>query len=245
MRSLGFHLLAVLVLATAVRPACCGGAAPGATQAGAGVVLGIGTAALSPVIDNPYVSFAVIQRAVFEGEEPDDERGGKVHVRTECTVRQSPETVAGVQVTVVEVADFEAGELVEKTLDYYAQDSTGVVYYIGEKVDDIERGKVVGHGGQWLAGRKGARAGVFMPAAPQVGDAFEQERAPGVAQDRSKVVATHSSVTVPAGTFADCIELEDFDPIGKTTQRKICCRGVGLVREIFPGGISVDLFQVD
>lgn len=239
MRVTTLRFMALLFCAAAI-PAVCSGGEPGA-----GARLGVDPATLSALIDNPYVAFALVKRAVYEGEEIDAESGEKVHVRMECTVRQSPETVAKVKVTVVEVADFEAGELVEKTLDYYAQDSTGVVYYIGERVDDLEDGKVVGHGGQWLAGEKGALAGVFMPAHPQVGDVFEQERAPGVAEDRSKVVATHASVTVPAGKFADCIELEDFDPIGKTSQRKICCRGIGLVREIFPDGTAVDLIRIE
>jgi hypothetical protein len=84
-----------------------------------------------------------------------------------------------------------------------------------------------------------------MPASPKPGDVFEQERAPGVAEDRSKVVAAVSKATVAAGTFEDCIEVEDFDPIGKTKQRKIYCRGVGLVKEIFAGGGSIELIELD
>ena len=102
-----------------------------------------------------------------------------------------------------------------------------------------------GHGGQWIAGEKGARPGVYMPASPKVGEFFEQEQAPGVAQDRSKVLAKVASVTVPAGTFEDCIEVEDYDPIGKTTQRKIYCRGVGLVQEVFGKGVSIDLIELE
>ncbi len=193
--------------------------------------LGVDVATLSPVIDNPYVAFASLKRAVYEGKERDLETGKTVKVRVEVTVRDTAETVAGVKVTVVEVRDYDDGELVEETLDYYAQDSAGVVYYIGERVDDVEGGQVVGHEGQWMAGEQGARVGVFMPATPQVGAVFEQERAPGVAEDRSKVVAVGKAVKVAAGTFKECIETEDFDPIGKTTMRKIYCRGVGLVRE--------------
>ena len=82
--------------------------------------------------------------------------------------------------------EFEDGELVERTADYFAQDGKGRVWYFGERVDDIENGKVVGHEGQWLAGKNGAKPGLFMPAKPRVGQVFEQERAPGVAEDRSR-----------------------------------------------------------
>jgi hypothetical protein len=207
--------------------------------------LGVEVSELSPVIANPYVAFASMKRAVFEGEELDTETGEAVEIRVEVTVRDVHATVAGVEVTVVEVSDFEDGELVEKTEDYYAQHRSGSVYYIGEKVDDYDDGEIVSHGGQWRAGEDGARAGMFMPAAPKVGDVFETERAPGVAEDRSKVVAAGTTVTVPAGTYKDCIETEDFDPIGKTSQRKCYCRGVGLVQEIFGEGKSLQLVELE
>ena len=217
------------------------GSAPAA--ASAKVDIGVDAARLSPVVDNPYVNFAAIQRAVYEGEEIED--GETVKVRIEAIVRDTPATIAGVQVTVVQVSDFDNGELVEKTEDYYAQHESGVVYYLGERVDDYEDGKIIGHGGQWIAGEGGGQVGLFMPVAPKVGDVFEQERTPGVAMDRSTVIATGTTVTVPAGTFTDCMEVEDFDPIGKTTQRKVYCRGVGLVREILGEGSTIDLIELE
>jgi hypothetical protein len=84
-----------------------------------------------------------------------------------------------------------------------------------------------------------------MPAAPRVGDAFEQERAPGVAEDRSTVIETGLSVTVPAGSFSDCIETEDVDPLGGGTEHKVYCRGVGLVRETTSAGENLDLTELE
>jgi hypothetical protein len=214
-----------------------------AAKAAAG--LGVDIDKLSPVVDNPWVALAGRKRAVYAGTEKDADTGEIVKVRMEAVVRDKPETVAGAKVTVVEVSDFDGDELVEKTRDYYAQDTSGVVYYMGEHVDDYEEGKVSGHGGQWVAGEKGAKAGVFMPAAPEVGDEFAQEQAPGIAQDRSRVLAKLGAVTVPAGKFEDCIEVEDYDPIGKTKQKKIYCRGVGLVREVFGEGYSIDLIELE
>lgn len=205
--------------------------------------LGVEASALTPRVDHPYVAFAAVPRAVYEGEEVDPETGETLGLRVESTVRDRTATVAGVEVTVVEVLDHEDGELVEETEDYYAQHRSGTVYYLGERVDEFEGGELVGHGGQWLAGRDGARAGVFMPAAPKVGDVFEQEQAPGLAEDRSTVVAVGVSVTVPAGTFDECIETEDLDPIDDVTEHKFYCSGVGLVREVFPAGGSLDLIE--
>jgi hypothetical protein len=125
--------------------------------------LGVEVAQLSPVVDNPYVAFASVRRAVYEGEEVDAETDERIGIRVESIVRDTPMTIAGVEVTVVEVTDFADGELVEKTEDYYAQDRrSGIVYYMGERVDDYEDGRI-SHGGQWLAGENGNLAGVFMP----------------------------------------------------------------------------------
>jgi hypothetical protein len=81
-----------------------------------------------------------------------------------------------------------------------------------------------------------------MPAEPKVGDAFEQERAPGVAEDQSKVVAEGLEVRTPAGTFSDCIKTEDYAPLDDVTEFKFYCPDVGLVREEPPGG-RLDLIE--
>jgi hypothetical protein len=207
--------------------------------------LGVDASRLSPVVDNPFIAFSAVRRTVLEGEEIDAETGEPFEVRVESSVRDETTKVAGIEVTVVDVSDFEDGELVEQTEDYYAQHESGDVYYIGERVDDYEGGEIVGHEGQWLSGKDGALAGLFMPADPQEGDEFEQERAPGVAEDSSRVLATGVSVTVPAGKFDDCIETEDVDPISGAKQNKFYCRGVGLVREVFPDGGSIDLIEFE
>jgi len=144
----------------------------------------------------------------------------------------------------VEVKEFEDGELTEITKDYYAQHKDGAVYYFGERVDEYRDGKVVGHGGQWLAGEGQNQPGVFMPAEPNIGDEFEQEKAPGIAEDRSKVIAVDQTVETPAETDAGCIKTEDYSPIDKVTESKFYCPDVGLVREEFPGGF-LDLVSME
>ncbi len=193
-------------------------------------------------IDNPLSPFSSLKPKVFEGEERDVETGEVIRIRIESTVLPQTDTVAGVQVIVVEEKDFEDGELVERTLDYFAQHKDGSVYYFGERVDDYEEGEVVGHKGQWLAGEGKNRPGVFMPAQLVVGAMFEQEQAPGVAEDSSKVIATGQTVTTPAGTFTGCIKTEDFSPLDNTTEHKHYCPGVGLVREE-PSGGFIDLIS--
>ncbi len=205
-------------------------------------VTSVDPASFQAEVDNPFFPLIFGQSQVYEGEESDAETGETIELRIESTVLSETDIVAGVEVTVVEVKDFEDGELVESTLDYYAQHEDGTVYYLGETVDEYEDGEIVGHGGQWLAGEGDNQAGVFMPAEPQVGDEFEQERAPGVAEDQSKVVAVDEAATTAAGSFSGCIKTEDFDPLDDVTEFKYYCPDVGLVREEPPDGF-VDLIS--
>jgi hypothetical protein len=179
----------------------------------------------SAKVDHPLVPLTSVRRTVFEGREGDTE------LRVVSRVLEKTRRVAGVRVAIVDVREFEDGELVEHTRDFFAQDGKGRVWYFGERVDDIENGKVVGHEGQWFAGKNGAKPGLFMPAKPKVGKVFEQERAPGVAEDRSKIVAVGLDLTTAAGQFDRCIKTRDYAPLDRTTEFKFYCAGVGLVRE--------------
>lgn len=197
------------------------------TEAGAGE---LDPSRYSPKVTHPLVALSTVRFKVFEGRER-NRAGESVDIRSVVRVLDKTTRVAGVRVAIVDVKEYEDGELVEHTLDYYAQRDDGSVWYFGERVDDIEDGMIVGHDGQWFAGRNGAKPGLFMPAAVRVGQAFEQERAPGIAEDRSTVVAVDRTVKTPAGTFRNCIKTRDVAPLDKKTERKFYCRGVGLVRE--------------
>lgn len=193
--------------------------------------IGVDPSALSPTVSHPHLALSTLKRAVFTGKERDPDTGASSKVRMEMTVRDTSVTVAGIAATVVDVAEFSDGQLVERARDFFAQHTSGDVYYVGEESDDYEGGKIVGHEGQWVLGMNGAKAGVGMPAGVKIGDAFESERVPGVAVGRSKVLSTSRTIKVLAGTFKDCVEVEVYDTIDKSTLRRWYCPGVGLVKE--------------
>jgi hypothetical protein len=196
----------------------------------------INPADFQATVDNPFFPLASLGPKVFEGDEPAPDTGEVIKTRLESTVLPETDVVAGVEVTVLQEKDYENGELVESTLDYFAQHRDGSVYYFGERVDELERGKVVSHEGQWLADEGQNQPGVFMPAKPAQGQTFEQEKAPGVAEDRSRVVDVNQTVRTAAGSFTGCIRTEDFSPLENVTEFKYYCPGVGLVREEPPEG---------
>jgi hypothetical protein len=228
--------VSLVILASA-----CGGNGDGETGAGEPKAGGDRPAAIDPAdfraeVDHPLHPLSSLRFTVFEGNKRDPETGETARIRVETRVLRKPGRVAGVPVTVVEVREYEGGELVEHTRDYYAQHRDGSVWYFGERVDDYEGGKIVGHEGQWLAGEGNARPGLFVPAEPKVGQAFRQERKPGVAVDRATVVAVGLNVSTPAGEFSDCVKTRDFAPLDKITEFKYRCPGVGIVREDQEGG---------
>src|SRR5262249_46702791 len=109
---------------------------------------------------------------------------------------------------------------------------TNSVYYFGEEVDLYEDGKVVGHEGAWLSGEKGARFGLMMPGTPLLGARYYQELAPKAGMDRVEILSVNETVETPAGTFKNCIKVEETTPLEPGSKEiKYYAPGVGLVKD--------------
>ena len=166
------------------------------------------------------------------GEESTD--GETVELAVTITVLAETETVDGVVTRVVEESESEDGELVEISRNFFAVcRETGDVWYFGEEVDIYEGGEVVSHGGAWRAGVDGARPGILVPGSPLAGARFYQEIAPGVAEDRSEVLETAGTESVPAGEFEGVLRTLDtnaLDPSGPG-DLKVYAPGVGLIAD--------------
>lgn len=175
-------------------------------------------------VDNPFFPLPVGHRLVLEGSE----QGQDVLVR--ITVLDETEVVAGVETRVVEEYEEIGGRPVEVSRNFFAQAADNTVCYFGEEVDMLDAsGNVTSHQGAWRAGDDGAQPGIFMPAAPEVGQAYQQEIAPGVAEDQAQVTALGEATTVPAGSFDDTVTMVDLDPLGGGRDTKVYARAVGLV----------------
>ena len=181
-------------------------------------------------ITNPWLPLASVKQNILEGKE-----GGKA-LRVERTARPDLRKVfkAGrqtVETLAVEDREFEDGQLAEVTLDYFAQGDDGAVYYLGEDVDEYKEGKVVGHGGAWLYGKDAKSPGILMPTSPKIGDKFKAEDVLGITTEDDEVVSDSETVTVPAGTYRNCLKVKELLSDGKT-EYKYYARGVGCVKEV-------------
>jgi hypothetical protein len=157
-------------------------------------------------------------------------------------------TVVILGVTCVEVHDrvFDNGELIEDTLDWFAQDTAGNVWYFGENTHELEDGLIVSLHGQWKAGEDGARPGIVMKASPQMGDFYRQEFLLGTAEDLAEVTGLNETVDVPAGHFVSCLKFRETTPIEPdAAEDKYYAPGIGLVLETDAAGVpGLQLVQV-
>lgn len=176
----------------------------------------------SSTITNPYFPAAVGNQWILDGTD----QGKAVHL--EITALNSTDVVAGVTTQVIEERETLDGALVEVSRNFFAQTQDGTVCYYGEDVDIYEGGVVTSHEGQWRAGVSGALPGILMPASPAVGQAFVQEIAPGIAQDRVEILAAGESVTVPYGTFTNTIRFRETSPLEPGVKStKVYVQGLG------------------
>ena len=175
-----------------------------------------------------------MKQDILEGTE-----GGK-KIRIERTIlpnKHKTFKIGGqtIDALVMEDREFKNGALEEVTLDYFAQDDEGTVYYLGEDVDEYENGKVKGHSGAWLLGKDTKNPGVIIPAHPKVGDKFKSEDVNKEIHEDDEVVAVGETVSVPAGTYENCVKVKEVLADGET-EFKFYAPGVGVVREVPAGG---------
>ncbi len=179
-------------------------------------------------ITNPYFPLQVGNEWTYRGETEDGVE------TTVVTVLDETKVIAGVTCVVVRDIVKLDGVPVEDTLDWYAQDQDGNVWYFGEiAVNYDEDGDITDVDGSWQAGKDGALPGIVMPAAPQVGDVYRQEFYAGEAEDYARVLETDGTASVPFGSFTNCVVTFDGNPMEPDHQEhKTYASGVGTVLEL-------------
>lgn len=179
-------------------------------------------------IDNRYLPLIPGATYIYKGLED----GEKEHNIVEIT--HETRTIIGVETVVVrDTVTDRRGRLIEQTLDWFAQDEAGNVWYLGEDSKDYENGQVVSSEGSWEAGVDGAQPGIVMEANPQVGDAYLQECAPGVAEDAAEVRQRKHRVKTHSGTFGHTLLTRETNALEPgVAEEKAYAQCVGLVHVV-------------
>lgn len=184
-------------------------------------------------IDNPYFPLTPGTIRTYSGSK---EEGGEIETESnDLFVTFETKTIKDVQTTVVRDTAYNDGVLVEDTLDWYAQDSDGNVWYLGEiaynyRYDDEGVYTSTDTDGSWTAGKGGAKPGWIMPAQPEVGVSYYQEFARGIAEDEGRVEAVDEEVTIALDTYNDVLKTLDTTALEPTAREfKYYAPGVGQV----------------
>jgi hypothetical protein len=177
-------------------------------------------------VDNPLWPLRPGTAYHYEGV-----RGTTPQTDDEVVLRRK-KRILGIEATIVRDTVRERGRPVERTLDYYAQDKQGNVWYLGEDSFEREHGRFVRASDSWLSGVDGAKPGIIMPAHPRPGDRYRQEYyPPGEALDEAHVLGERGPVTVPYGTFKRALVTSEFSPLEPQTEEKYYVAGVGEILE--------------
>jgi hypothetical protein len=159
-------------------------------------------------IDNPWLPLTPGSAWSYRtGEGVDDE----------WSVEPGPE-IAGVVTTALVTSS--------GVTDYYAQDESGNVWWLGRE-------------GEWQAGEDGAEAGIAMLATPRIGDGYVKSE-PG---PRAEIVAVDGAVETEAGAFEDLVVVETTEPDGRVLS-SLFARDVGLVYRETEAAVPDDTLEL-
>jgi hypothetical protein len=177
-------------------------------------------------IDNPYWPLKPGTAYHYQGV-----RESTPQTDDEVVTRKTKQ-ILGITCTVVRDTVSEQGVAVERTLDYYAQDTQGNVWYMGEDSFERRHGHMVRASDSWLSGVDGGEPGIIMPANPQPSEQYRQEYyPPGEALDEATVLRLDGSVTVPNGSYGGVLVTSEYSPLEPQTEQKYYAPGVGEVEE--------------
>jgi hypothetical protein len=191
-------------------------------------------AGFSTRIDNPYFPLTPGDRSIYR------ETDGTHKEKVVLSVSDKTKQIAnGITARIVHDRVTERGKVIEDTFDWYAQDSAGNVWYLGEDTVECKKGKIKNHSGSFEAGVDGAQPGVIMPADPVPGLKYRQEYYAGEAEDKAEVLSTNEQVESPYGHFTGALLTKDLVPLEpKVSEYKIYAPGVGLVVAVKTSGGS-------
>jgi hypothetical protein len=178
------------------------------------------------VIDNPYFPLPVGRTLIY--------RGTKDGLSIVDTVKVTNRTklIEGITARAVSDVSTHHGMVLEKTTDWYAQDATGTVWYLGEDTKAFDPDGTVDTSGSWQAGVHDGEPGIIMEANPQIPDAYRQEYAAGDAEDTAWIVNRGGSITIPYGKVHKVLTTLEFARIEPgVIDQKIYAPGLGIVVE--------------
>jgi hypothetical protein len=190
---------------------------------------------LSSTGGNAYVSLTPGTFLRLEGH--DDGRQVAIEITVLSSTRRVRfEAIDGpmsVLTRVVEEREWINGQMTQVSLNYYAScPRSANVYCFGEQATHFHNGRVVGHEGSWMAGKKGAKPGLLMPGSFLLGSRYYHELAPNVSMSRAENLRMGELVETAAGSFEYCVTTLETSAIEPDEEvLKVYAPGIGLIQD--------------
>jgi hypothetical protein len=219
----------------------CRGALPRLSPAEGSYAPVIDPANFVATVDNPYMPLKPGTTSIYDGKTEKGNEHNEVYVSTET------KDVLGVTCRVVKDTVVVDGVLEERTLDWYAQDKQGNVWYFGEDSKEFKDGAVVSTKGSWQAGVDGALPGIVMKANPTIGESYRQEYYQGEAEDWAKVLSLSESVSIPFGSYSEVLMTNEWSALDTPPvyEHKYYAQGVGFIMtQYMEGGFELQLTEI-
>ena len=182
-------------------------------------------------IDNKYLPLIPGTTMIYNGTSDGDP------TRDVFVITNDTKEIAGITTRVIHDDGYVKNDHEETTNDWFAQDDSGNVWYMGEYTTDLSnKGS---HEGSWEAGVKGAKAGIVMEAEPKVGNTYNQEFAKGSAEDKGTILSLNETLCVPYGCFSNVLKTKDFSPLEPDiVENKYYAQNIGEIKAISVKGES-------
>jgi hypothetical protein len=223
----------IALLAVATIAIGCGSQSSTSAPTGAGIPPTPDPSRFSRQVQNPW--FPLRPGTVYEYRGEDDGQPA----RDVLTVTHATKMIQGVRCTVIDDRLYKRGRLAEHTTDWYAMDRDSAVWYFGEATATLNRaGKVNGTAGSWQSGIDGARAGIYMPGHPRVGQSASQEYYTGHAEDHFTILSFAARANTSAASSQRALLTKEFSPLEPgVLDHKLYVRNIGtVIEETVKGG---------
>jgi hypothetical protein len=139
--------------------------------------------------------------------------------------------IEGVKTVLAYDLSIGAGQVVQRSIDYFAQDKEGNIWLMGSVTEQYEAGRFVEVDEAWLAGVDGAKPGILMPANPTTGIApWVIARPPEEDGDAAQVERMQREQCVPFDCFQNVLVVREGKRTALDNEFKYYAFGVGQIR---------------
>lgn len=159
--------------------------------------------------------------------------GRRVPHRVTTTVTDVYRKINGIRTVAVLDDEIDAGQVSQQSLDYLAEDKKGNLWYLGGYTEEYEGGRFVSALDAWLAGVKGAKAGLLVQANPKAGTPPYAVAQPDAEEgDVAEVIKVGARRCVPFKCFNDVLVVREGKASAPDNEFKYYARDVGQIDNV-------------